>query len=335
MVLERVIQPKLLEQHFLYAALLGAGHALIGLVLASFIFPQNTGIVSIIFTSLLLAPSLTALLREEEALEEQETTFSLQHLLRDNYPLLKAYTGIFVGVFATYFLVAALLPALGYSTFSLLREQLSPAIAGYATNQLSIFTSILANNWLVLVVTFLLALLVGDGAIFFVVWNASAWGAIFGYRAFAAAQVTETGILLTAATLLAIVLWHTLIEGGAYILAALSGAAISEAVIKRSDELHRFLGYAALIITGYFALSLLTQPLATPTRLLILIPALLGGLYVLAYAFTVQKHKEVFTYNYWLFILAILVFLAGAALETAVLTHSDALGRIYFAAALY
>ncbi|MFT4250160.1 MAG: stage II sporulation protein M [Candidatus Woesearchaeota archaeon] len=337
MVLEKLIKPKLLEKNFLYAITIAIMYSCIGIVLGRFIFGANAGVMSVVFTSLFLIPALRNLLRAEELDEEKETTFSIQHLIQDNKPLIKAYTGIFAGVFITYFLVSSLFPSAGINVFNILREQLAldPSFAGRASFMLGMFWSILANNWLVLLVIFILALLVGDGAIFFVTWNASAWGAIFGYRAFAASQVSETTLLITSLTLLAIVIWHTILEGGAYILAALAGSAISYAVIKRTDELHKYVEYIALAVIAYLAVAFFMRPFDTATRMIVLIPTALIALYYTHYAFTNKKHQQVFVYNYWLLVIAIAVFVLGVLLETFVLANSQTLATIYAQAAMF
>lgn len=336
-MLEKLFPTSWLEKHIFAAVLLAAGYSVISLSLASYIFPQNTGIVSLVFLSLLIVPSMKRLFAEESRNEETETGFSLTKLYTDNKRVFKTYLGVFLGVFATYFCASAFLPLLGVDTLSLMQEQLfiDRAIAGRAFFEPATFMSILANNWLVLVVTFVLALLIGDGAVFFVAWNASAWGAVFGYRAFAASMYSADPILLTAATLLVIVAAHVLLEGGAYILAAISGSIISTEVIKNSDELHRFMGYALSGIFLYGLLTKLSQGLPLSNRLLISIPILLAITYVLRYCFTNKKHQEVYVYNYWLFVIAIAVFVIGSLVETVVLSNSNTLNAIYSASAAY
>lgn len=337
MVLERLVSSSMLEKHFQYSILLGAGYSLIGMILSSFIFGANAGIVSVVFASLFLAPSMRSLFRREEQLEEKEKTFTVKRLIADNLHILKAYAGVFIGVFLAYFLASLLLPWFGVNIIDLLREQLflDPAVAGRATYQSGLLINILVNNWLVIVVTFVLALLIGDGAVFFVAWNASAWGAIFGFRALAASQVAGVNPAYYAGVLLLIVMWHVILEGGAYVLAAISGSVISSDVIKQSDELHRFLAYGAAGMVLYVLLFKLAQSLSSVQSMMILIPVLLFGLYLLSYTFTNKKHREVYTYNFWLFVGAILVFIVGAALETAVLSYSDTLSTIYAQAAMF
>ena len=129
--------------------------------------------------------------------------------------------GVFFGVFFAYYSIAFLSAHFGWNTLGLFREQLflDPAIMGRATYSFATFWSILANNWWVLLATFFLSLLSGNGATFFVAWNASAWGAIFGMRAIGAAAVLGKSSLAVGGLMTLITLPHILLEGSAYIIA--------------------------------------------------------------------------------------------------------------------
>lgn len=336
MVLERVFPTKWIEKHVFSSFILATCYSIISLVLARFIFPENTGIVSLVFLSLLLAPSLRNILREEEQAEEQETTFSLKQLYKDNQKLIKTYAGIFMGVFSTYFITTALLPILGIQSNIFVQEQLfvNPALAGRAWSGSGIFLDILANNWLVLAVAFLLALLIAEGAVFFIAWNASAWGAVFGYRALAASLNLQEPVITVALTLLVIVLPHTILEGTAYILATISGSVISTEAIKQSNQLPLFLRYATIAGFMYALFYQLTTQLPPAVRISLLIPLLIGTIYLLGNAFLGKKYKEVFIYNYYLFIIAVILFIIGVLIESYVLSSSTTLAEIYAASLL-
>ena len=337
MVLERIFSSAWLEKHFLSSFTIGVIYSALSLVLAQAIFPQNTGIVSLVFLSLLLTPSLRALLREEEANEEKEKRLSIKHLYNDNKQAVKTYTGIFLGVFSAYFATTAFLPFLGLHPLTLVQEQLfiDPALAGRAAFDTALFTSILANNWLVLVVTFLLAVLIAEGSIFFVVWNASAWGAVFGYRALTASLQLQEPLLVIAATLVGLIALHVLLEGGAYILAAISGSVISTSVMQHSKEINRFSTYAAVAATLYVLFSKLATNLQPSAHLLLLIPLFIAAVYLLRYSFEEQAHQEVFAYNFWLFIVAVAALILGTIVETILLSTSTNLHTIYSASTLF
>jgi uncharacterized membrane protein SpoIIM required for sporulation len=79
---------------------------------------------------------------------------------------------------------------------------------------------------------FIVALLAGDGAIFFVAWNASVWGTIFGITARNAAFFSNAAPLKYFLLVFVIVLPHMLLEASSYILAAIAGGLISKGAIK-------------------------------------------------------------------------------------------------------
>lgn len=335
MVLEHLFPANWLERRMSYAILLGMGYSLIGIALARLLFGANSGLASVIFTSLLLIPSFRKLFDREERAEEKERTFSLIKLYKDNKKLIHAYLGIFIGVYIMFYLVSFLGTYFDIDVITIFREQLflDPAISGRATYDLGLFWSILANNWWVLLACFLLSLISGNGALFFIVWNASAWAVIFGFRAVTAAAALGKSPFLVALVMQAITLPHILLEGGAYILAGIAGAVISDEIISESNELRSFLLYFLCALISFYILNLVMAFINAPIVLLILrILIVVGLVYFLKHAFLHRGHREVFTYNYWLFLLAIALFVVGALVESQVLTHSGILHSYYAAA---
>lgn len=338
MVLEHLFPESWLEKKFSLSFFLGLGYSVIGIILARLLFGGNSGIVSVIFISILLMPSLRKLFIMEEKLEEKEKKFTLKEFYKDNKHLVLAYLGIFVGVYVAYFLIAFFSMKFGMNVSALFGEQLflDPAISGRATYDVGLFWSILANNWWVLMACFLLSLISGSGATFFIVWNASAWASIFAVRAVGASVVLGTSAVKVAALLQLITLPHILLEGGAYLLAGIAGAVISDDAVSKASDLKRFipllLGVIGLFIFLNFIFVSITSSMAILVTLRML--TVFGLVYLLGYAFPDKKHKEVFTYNYWLFIIAMAVFIIGALVETGVLSWSGLL-NLYYSAAQY
>jgi uncharacterized membrane protein SpoIIM required for sporulation len=227
-----------------------------------------------------------------------------------------------------------ILPQLGFNTFSILKEQLlvDPALRGRAFDT-GTFLSIFSNNWWVLLACFLVAIVIGDGAIFFVAWNASSWGALFGYRAFAAGINAGASPLLYLLLVFAITFPHVILEGGAYILAAISGNVISDEIIQHKAEIRNFIFYliggAGLLIVFRLVLRYLfglTSPVLFSIISVILVTAMI---HIIIGLFQEARLKKVFINNYNLFILAIIIFLIGAVIETLVINYSGILNRIY------
>lgn len=251
------------------------GYSIIGILIASVLFPADPALVAVAFTAILILPELNKLFSIEERREDKEKLFSFRNLIRDNKDFIKVYLFIALGIFLVYAISSIVLPSLQVN--DLFREQLEmrgasgEAIFGKAIFTTGLFWDILLNNWWVLVACFLISLLTGDGAIFLITWNASMWGTIFGVIARNAGAVTGMNPFWYLFLVLLIVLPHAFLEILSYILAAISGGVISKDVLLEKFESTRF--------------------------------------------------ARVFNYNLWLFIMAVLVLIIGAVVETLVLDN--------------
>ncbi len=221
-----------------HAFLLGLSYTLIGLVSAGLVFPENVGLTSIAFTSILLIPSLNALLKLEENAEVREKKLSLKLLFRDHKDVFKVYLFLFLGIFLAYSLVTLIIP--DYSVGSLFSVQLKAAgISGLAISGAGLGT-IIINNLLVLLVCFVLSLVYGAGSIFFLVWNASVWGVVFAYFACTSYHGRTGNIFADFSFSIVPFLPHMLTEALAYISAAITGGIVSKAVIREKLLSARF-----------------------------------------------------------------------------------------------
>lgn len=328
MVFENILLKNVFKKKYVFP--LTVLYSLISIIIARLIFGSNSGIVSVVFLSIFLIPSMRQILQKEKEIESKEKKFSLKKLFKNNKNIFEIYFLIFIAVFFTYLLSTFLLPQLGINIFNVFKEQLflDPAIRGNAFST-STFWSILNNNWIVLIVCFLLGIMIGDGAIFFIAWNASAWGTIFGYRALAAGIATNSDPWVFLWLLLIIIIWHTIIEAAAYILAAISGSTISKEIISDTQQKKNFFGY--FIIGGIltFFLINLTSFNSKFTSFLMSTAIFLTWIYLMKLIFKDKKHEMVFNYNYWLLIIAIIVFVLGVVVETFVLSYSTTLMKIY------
>ncbi len=276
MVLEHIFPEDWLEKKGLYAFILGIVYSIIGILLASVLFPGDPALVAVAFTSLLLLPELYKIFSIEERRERMEQRVSFKALIKDDWDVVRIYIFLFLGILLVYSLSTIMLPS--FETNTLFREQLEIRLGqGFAGNATfaglnsSLFWSLLSNNFLVLLACFIMALLTGDGAIFLITWNASVWGTIFGYTAKSAALFSGQSAFYLFGLIILIVFPHMIIEGMSYFLAAISGSVISKDVL-----LERFAS---------------------------------------------DKFMEVFGFNLYLLLFALLFLLLGAGVETFVLEH--------------
>jgi uncharacterized membrane protein SpoIIM required for sporulation len=339
MVLEHLFPEDWLEKRVIYAFIIAVVYSVLGIAAARLLFGANAGIVSVIFTSLFILPYLQKLFKKEEKEEEKQHLLSLKsfasikHFFKHNKAI-KVYFAIFLGIYLSYMFFSFILPQLGFNTFDILKEQLfvDPALRGRAIDT-GTFFSILTNNWWVLLACFLIAIIVGDGAIFFIAWNASSWGVLFGYRALTAGLNGGVSPWYYLLLLFLITLPHVILEGGAYILAAISGNVISDEIIKEKSDIKNFIfyliggvGLMLMVKIAYDRLLGMTDPVVFSLIAIILITAMV---HVIIRLFQQTWLQKVFKDNYYLFIIAIIIFILGALVETWVLNNSTTLNNIY------
>lgn len=245
MVLEHVFPEDWLEQKARYAFILGIVYSIIGVMVASILFPGDPALVAVAFTSLLLLPELYKIFSIEERQERMEERVSLRALWRDDIDIIKVYVALFLGIMLVYALGTILLPS--FQTNLLFREQLEIRLGqGFAGNAIlgswsgDLFWALLGNNFLVLLACFIMALLTGDGAIFLITWNASVWGTIFGFTAKSASLFSGENVFWLFAIIILTVFPHMMIEAMSYFLAAISGSVISKDVLLEEFASERF-----------------------------------------------------------------------------------------------
>lgn len=239
-MLEQIYTPKWLVANPRYGYLLGLVFALFGVFSAKLIFGSNPGLMSVAFTSMLLMPLLNNLLNLTETKEIREKKFSIPCLIKDHSHLFKVYIYLFLGIMTLY----AILNLVWTNAFSLSVFGPQLNVAGLTGNAMGYagqrFMSILFNNLIILVVTFLLSFFYGAGSILFLAWNASVWGVVFGFIARQSALSANINPFAGFITLIIPVLPHMITEAVSYFSAAIVGGVVSEAVLKEKWMSKRF-----------------------------------------------------------------------------------------------
>ena len=247
MVLEHLFPEDWLEKKGLYAFILGVVYSIIGIIIASILFPGDPALVAVAFTSMLLLPELYKIFDIEERQDSMEKKVSLGTLLKGDTDVVRIYIFLFLGILLVYSIGTIVLPS--FQTNSLFREQLEIRFGqGFAGSAVSgtnfsskLFWSLLSNNFLVMLAAFIFALLAGDGAIFLITWNASVWGAIFGITAKNAALFAGENPYVLFGIVMLIVFPHMILEALSYFCAAISGSVISKGVLLEQFASNRFL----------------------------------------------------------------------------------------------
>lgn len=289
-----------------------------------------------VIISILSTPLLRKIFQKEEQEEEKDKHITIKRFIQDNKNGFLTYIGLFLGVYISFYTITFIAGYFGWGLDLLFQDQGHiTSLLGQATGSTSLFWSILENNYWVLLACFLLSLLSGNGAIFFIVWNAIIWAMTFATRSILAANILALPVAKVSILMQLIVLPHMLIEGIGYILAGIAGAIISKDIERKKENMRTFIpflvGVLAIFITVNATITLFTANPITEILLRIIITT--GLIYLFKQTIQNKQEKKVFTYNFLLFIIAILVFIIGAIIETQVLTNSYTLHVFYNAVA--
>ena len=230
MVFEQLFKEKWVEKKPPHAFLLGFVYSLIGIVSAKIVFGANPGLMAVAFTSILLIPSLNALLQHEENVEIREKKLSIKQLLNDHRDIFEIYIFLFLGIFFTFAIVSILLEP--SSSEQVFESQLAVAGLSGSSYLQAEFLSIFSNNIVILVVCLLLSLVYGAGAILFITWNASVWGVIFGFLARESAITINQNPFVYFGVMLLPILPHMITEAVSYLSASIVGGVVSKAVLR-------------------------------------------------------------------------------------------------------
>lgn len=224
-MLENILKPDWLERKPRFAFLIGFVYSVIAIFSAYLVFPKSQGIASIAFLSVLLVPSLNAILKIEELQDASEKTFSVKKIFRDHSDIIQVYALLFLGIFFAYGLFSLMFSNLLVS--GLFDSQLRIlGITGKAFGGLD-FLSITINNLKVFMIFLILSLIFGAGSILFLSWNASAWGVIFAYISTRSGNAFDNFTVIIAK-----VFPHMILEAGAYFFAIIAGGIMSQAILR-------------------------------------------------------------------------------------------------------
>lgn len=268
-MLEQIYPIKLIEKNLVYAFLMGLSYAVIGIGLAVLLFPEDPALVAVAFISIMFYPTISKLMKQEEAIETKREEFNLFVFLRDHKYVFMVYLLFFVGVLLVFSFFALLLPSLATNHIFKNQIEVLYGFTGGAIFDKGLFFDILKNNLMVLVVIFITSFVLGDGGIFLITWNASVWGTIFGNLAKTAALNADRSPFFYFGLVFVIVAPHMLLEAFAYVASATTGGVVSKAMIKEKLLSRRF-NYIVVntIISLIFALLVLLVAVAVETYVL-------------------------------------------------------------------
>lgn len=227
MVLERIIEAKYGRKKPLMIFFFGVLVSIVSLFISYTVFKENTGLFTVVITSLIMVPFMNTMLRYEE--RETGETGQRETFFKRHGDVIGAYTALFIGMIFAMSIVFVVLPDGVVETVFDQQIKEVRLIQGHFTfgNQ---FLDILANNVSVLMLAFLFSFLLGTGAILILAWNASVLSAAIGLIAKSFGGVR--GIPVAVLTFIP----HGSFEILAYFLGAIGGGLVSAAVMRKKSD---------------------------------------------------------------------------------------------------
>ncbi len=278
MVFESLYTPAILRDRKIYAFLMGAGFSLLGMEAAILFFPEDPSPVAVAFISLLLLPTVNALLAMQERTDQRHAHFSLRLLISDHRDLIEIFFFIFLGITVAFGLLSSALPTVQRSAiFADQLRLLSSTETNYPV-RFGEFGELLRNNLGVLFVCLFASFLYGSGAIFIITWNATVVGAIFGHIAQASAHAAFTSPVLYFLLMLLAVLPHLMAEAFGYFLGGIAGGIVSVGILHKKVRTPAF-NYVmrdamvlVVLAVGFLVLGAAIEAHVSPSLFRVLVP---------------------------------------------------------------
>jgi|TARA_B100002003_G_C13997699_1_gene481781 uncharacterized membrane protein SpoIIM required for sporulation len=260
-MLEQIYGAKFLESKPQYAFLLGLTYSLLGMVIALFLFPEDPSFAAVTFTSLALLPSLNKLFSLEANEIASEEKLTAKRLWVDHKDVFLVFLYLFLGILVVFSFFSLVMPARFVDYAYQHQIGVYYGLTGQASGPGFSFMGIFLHNLKIVIVTMILSLLYGAGAVFLITWNASAWGVIFA--TIARDSASQSNPFVFFALLMLSVAPHMILEAFAYFAAVISGGIISKATVREHYGSFRFkelmldgliiflVAIAILIIAGF------------------------------------------------------------------------------------
>ena len=239
MVLERLFNPKKLEDHPWELVGIGTFYASVGLLFAYILYPELSSMMALTFVVMLSLPFMYFLIASEE--KKYHALLSEWTLLRQHMRTFKKYMYLFIGLTLGFTLWKVFSPeqwatAL-FSTQTAALQSIN-GITGDISNILNNMMLIFLHNTKIVVISFFLSFFFGAGAIFILTWNASIIAVALGTEIKGViTQMAGSSYIPAIAFKTLAYMTHGLPEILAYIIAGLAGGIISYAIIREDIKL--------------------------------------------------------------------------------------------------
>lgn len=247
-MIEMLIKPKRAERRPWEMFFVGLFYASIALLLVTFVFgkdsilKEGSGLLMVIFTVIACLPFMYYIIKLEEG-KDIEINDSGK-LIKEHSKAIRALMWMFLGFVVAFSFWYMVLPNSAGQNFNFqiktfcainspsnyeaCVEQHGISVGTGAVTSSNFLLQIFSNNVYVLIFTILFSLVLGAGAIFILVWNASVIASAIGIFAQGNLSQLPQGLLRY--------MIHGIPEISAYFIGALAGGIVSVAIIRK--DLH-------------------------------------------------------------------------------------------------
>lgn len=224
MVLESILDPKKAENKPVHVFVIAALYTLVAMLFAHFLFPDQSSILYVAIVTMLFIPFFQKMFAIEEKKEDYAASGrDNRNFIGRHAKAICSYSAFFFGVvIATAY---AFVFFQNNGLFLLQSETLDRFASGGVTDGGN-FHNFFTNNTQVLVLTFILSILFGSGAVLILAWNASVIGVFAGSftKSLAPSAAAQTlGVPLALSSIAT----HGIVEIFAYFMAGLAGGILS------------------------------------------------------------------------------------------------------------
>ena len=242
MVFESLFSTAYIEHKKKYAFLLGFIAPIFGMFFAFLLFRSFFSFAAVIFTAVLIIPSISKMLTHEEKLEIREKKFHIPTFYKDHKDIFEVYLFVFLGMFLSFFIFSFFLSNIIISTLYQDSETLlsSPVALQFSSIEPSDFLFFFSKNLLVLLVCFVMSIFYGTGAIIIITWNAFIWSSYFAITALDTPASVNQSPILTLFLIIIFVLPHMITEVSSYFLGGIAGGVLSKSITHEKIFSKRF-----------------------------------------------------------------------------------------------
>lgn len=239
MVVEEIFRPKWVEKRAAYSAFIGVLFTTISFFTSLVLFrqtPNFIGISTILFTVVLVIPTVNRLFDIEERIEVKEKL----SFFRKHEHIIDFFVYFFIGVFIVFLVIYFIRPGMVFSEHQLYSIQAKtaesgrklplPPTGGIGNDEV---IRLFRNNFYVMIVSFALSLFYGAGALFLITLNASIFASALGKVI--KSSIPAVGLFSVysyALCNIGVFFLHTIPEVLGYLLSAIAGGVLSHAFVR-------------------------------------------------------------------------------------------------------